>query len=213
MCGSSVILSKLTSMFEWILYIIESGGYIGIFLLMVLENIFPPIPSELIIPFAGFAAAKGELNIIVVFIVTVLGGLVGAIPWYVLGHLYGLRRLERLSAKYGRILTLTTNDIDSAHKWFRKHGHLAVLFGRLVPTVRTLISVPAGMARMPLSTFVMYTVLGTAMWNSMLLFSGYVLESQYGQLAEYINAASNVVVISIISIYIYRVITYTHKRV
>mgnify|MGYP001557642819 FL=1 len=162
---------------------VEGGGYLGIFSLMILENIFPPIPSELVIPLAGFAAAKGKLNIIGVFIATVLGGLVGCLPWYILGRLYGIERLKKISEKFGRIITLTSDDIDSAQTWFKKYGHLAVLFARLAPTVRTLISVPAGIARMRLMSFLLYSLIGTMIWDSMLLFFGFVLESQYELIA------------------------------
>lgn len=195
-------------MFEWTLAIIESGGYVGIFVLMVLENIFPPIPSELVIPLAGFAAAKGDLNIVGVVLATTLGGIVGALPWYFLGRLYGLRRLKQLSLKYGRLLTLTPSNIDAAQLWFKKHGNLTVFFGRLMPTIRTLISVPAGIAHMPFIPFVVYSALGTFIWNCLLLFSGYVLESQYEKLAGPIDVLSNVIVALLFTIYIYRVVTY-----
>lgn len=199
-------------MFQWILGVMESGGYIGIFLLMVLENIFPPIPSEVVIPLAGFAAARGDLNIIGVTIATTLGGLVGCIPWYLLGRVYGIRRLRSLSKKYGRILTISPDDVDDAQTWFNRHGHLAVLFGRLMPTVRSLISVPAGIARMRFSTFVLYSLLGTLAWNIMLLFSGYVLESQYEKIAVYVDFFSNAIIVSFISIYVYRVVTYKTRE-
>ena len=195
-------------MFEWTLAIIESGGYVGIFLLMVLENIFPPIPSELVIPLAGFAAAKGDLNIVGVVFATTLGGIVGALPWYFVGRLYGLRRLKALSLRFGRLLTLTPSDIDSAQQWFNKHGNLAVFFGRLMPTIRTLISVPAGIAHMPFVPFVIYSALGTFIWNCLLLFAGYVLESQYEKLSGPIDILSNVIIALLISVYIYRVLTY-----
>lgn len=195
-------------MFDWIVHIIESGGYVGIFFLMILENIFPPIPSELIIPLAGFAAAKGDLNIIGVAIATTSGGIVGSLPWYILGRLFGVRRLKTLSGKFGRLLTLTADDIDAAQTWFKKHGHLAVFFGRLVPTVRTLISVPAGIAKMPMLSFLLYTFFGTAIWNMALLFLGYVLESQYDKVASYMDVLSNGVIVAFASIYIYRLITY-----
>lgn len=197
-------------MFEWVLHIIESGGYAGIFFLMVLENLFPPIPSELIIPLAGFSAAKGDLNIFGVLFATVLGGLAGCIPWYVLGRMYGIPRLKKLSKKFGRILTLSADDIDGAQSWFKKHGHIAVFFGRLVPTVRTLISVPAGIARMPFGPFLLYSLFGTTIWTMMLLFFGYVLESQYDTMSVYIDFVSNAIIVAFISIYLYRVITYTN---
>lgn len=198
-------------MFSWILHIIESSGYLGIFFLMILETLFPPIPSELVIPLAGFAAAKGDLNIIGVIIATVSGGVVGCIPWYVLGRAFGITRLKKLSKRFGRVLTLSADDIDSAQAWFQKHGHLAVFFGRLMPTVRSLISVPAGIAHMPFVRFLVYSFLGTFIWSSMLLFAGYVLESQYDALSKYIDFVSNAIIVSFVSIYIYRVITYKNR--
>ena len=200
-------------MFQWILQIMESGGYAGIFLLMILETIFPPIPSELVLPLAGFAAARGDLNIIGVVIATTLGGLIGCTPWYLLGRLYGIRRLKQFSAKYGRWITLAPDDIDEAQAWFSKHGHLAVAFGRLMPTVRSLISVPAWIARMPFRTFMFYSFLGTAVWNILLLFSGYILESQYERIAGYVDFFSNAIIVSFVSIYIYRIVTYKKREI
>jgi membrane protein DedA with SNARE-associated domain len=200
-------------MFLWILQIMESGGYAGIFLLMVLESVFPPIPSELVIPLAGFAAARGDLNIIGIIIATTLGGLVGCIPWYLLGRMYGIRRLKRLSEKYGRVVTLNSEDIEHAQAWFNRHGHLAVFFGRLMPTVRSLISVPAGIARMPFLPFIFYSFLGTSIWTMMLLFLGYVLESQYEKISVYVDYLSNGIIIAFVSIYFYRVITYKKVRI
>ena len=191
----------------------ESGGYAGIFLLMVLESVFPPIPSELVIPLAGFAAARGDLNIIGIIIATTLGGLVGCIPWYLLGRMYGIRRLKRLSEKYGRVVTLNSEDIEHAQAWFNRHGHLAVFFGRLMPTVRSLISVPAGIARMPFLPFIFYSFLGTSIWTMMLLFLGYVLESQYEKISVYVDYLSNGIIIAFVSIYFYRVITYKKVRI
>ncbi len=199
-------------MFQWILHIMETGGYVGIFFLMILETVFPPIPLELVLPLAGFAAARGDLSIIGVLVATTLGGLVGCIPWYFLGRLYGLRRLRRFSEKYGRLLTLAPEDIDEAQAWFYRHGHLAVLFGRLMPTVRSFISVPAGIAKMPFIPFLFYSLIGTAIWNTLLLFSGFILESQYERISVYVDFFSNAIIISFISIYIYRVFTHTKRQ-
>lgn len=195
-------------MFDWILNVIEVGGYAGIFFLMVLENLFPPIPSEVIIPLAGYAAALGDLNIWVVIVVAVAGSLIGSLPWYCLGLYFSVPRLKRLSLSYGRLLTLSPSDIDAAERWFKTHGFLAVLFGRLVPTVRTLISVPAGIARMPLSTFVFYSLVGSTIWTATLAALGFLLETQYEKVADYLNPVSNAVVLLIVGIYLYRVITF-----
>lgn len=199
-------------MFQWVLQIVESGGYAGIFLLMVLETVFPPIPSELVLPLAGFAAARGDLNIILVIIVTTLGGLVGCIPWYLVGRLYGINRLKKISDRFGRWITLTPEDIDDAQAWFNRHGHLAVFFGRLMPTVRSLISVPAGIARMPFWTFMFYSLLGSATWNILLLFSGYVLESQYEKISKYVDFFSNAIIVGFVLLYLYRVLTHTKRK-
>lgn len=195
-------------MFDWTLGIIETGGYAGIFFLMIVENIFPPIPSEVIIPLAGYAAAEGELNIAAVVLVASLGAVAGSLPWYFLGRAFGLPRLRRLSLRYGRLLTLTPADIDAAESWFARHGQKAVLFGRLVPTVRTLISVPAGLARMPLYLFLAYSFVGSALWTTLLAGLGYWLNSQHELVADYLNPVSNLIVAAIVIAYIYRVLRF-----
>ncbi len=206
--GDTAILAR---MFDWILSVIESGGYLGIFFLMVLENLFPPIPSELVIPLAGFAAASGSLNIIAVVVVATLGAVVGALPWYYLARLFGIDRVKRLSARYGRALTLTGQDIDDAQAWFARYGTLAVLVGRLVPTVRTLISVPAGIARMPLPSFLLFTGVGSLVWTLALASLGYVLRSEYALVEDYLNPVSNGIVACIVLYYIYRVLTFRSR--
>lgn len=195
-------------MFNWILHIIESGGYGGIFFLMVLENIFPPIPSEVILPLAGFAAARGDLHIVSVILVATCGAVAGCLPWYVLGRIFSTSRLKRLSARYGRLLTLSPDDIDGANRWFTRHGQKTVLFGRLIPTVRTLISIPAGIARMPLGSFLLYSFVGSAIWTTALVFVGYILQSHYDAVSRYVNVVSDGIVLLIIAVYLYRVITF-----
>ncbi len=199
-------------MFEWILYVIETGGYAGIFSLMVLENLFPPIPSEVIIPLAGYAAAEGEMHIAVVILVASLGAVVGALPWYLVARMFGAVRLKRLSTRYGRLLTLSPEDIDAAEAWFTAHGHTIVLFGRLIPTVRTLISVPAGIARMPFLKFLTYSFIGSALWTTLLALLGYYLESQHDKVAAYLDPVSNAIVVLIIAVYLYRVMTFKTTR-
>lgn len=187
---------------------IESGGYAGIFFLMVLENIFPPIPSEVVIPLAGFAAADGELSLPLVILFATLGAVVGCIPWYVLGRVFGITRVKALAARFGRVLTLEPHDVDRAQGWFGRHGRAAVFFGRLVPTIRTLISVPAGIARMPFVPFVLYSFAGSAIWTTLLASLGYMLQSQYGRVEAYLDPVSNGVIFTIIAIYLYRVVTF-----
>jgi membrane protein DedA with SNARE-associated domain len=140
-------------LFDWLTDVIADGGYLGIVFLMLAENLFPPIPSELIMPLAGFVAAQGEFNVVLVVLAGSLGSMLGALPWYYAGRWVGEARMRAFAARYGRWLTLDEKEIGKATDWFEKHGRVAVLLARLVPTVRTLISLPAGMARMPLVPF------------------------------------------------------------
>jgi len=162
-------------MFDWLKGIVESSGYVGIALLLLAENVFPPIPSELIMPLAGFTAAQGELNLVLVLLSGTLGSMAGALLWFWVGLKLGVERLKRLSARHGRLLTLSPEDVDKASDWFRRYGALAVLIGRLAPVVRTLISVPAGMAKMPLLKFLVFSTVGTTGWNTLLVGAGYML--------------------------------------
>ncbi len=198
-------------MFDWTLHIIETGGYAGIFFLMVLENIFPPIPSEVIIPLAGYAAAAGEMNIFLVILVVSLGTVAGVLPWYILGRMFGIKRLKRLSLRYGRALTLTPEDIDAAEVWFHRYGRKAVLFGRMIPTIRTLISVPAGIAKMPVWSFLLYSFIGSLLWSTLLALTGYFLQSQHDKIGNYLDPISNAIVALIFATYFYRVITFKKK--
>lgn len=195
-------------MFDWIVSIIESGGYAGVFFLMFLENVFPPIPSEVIIPLSGFIAASGHLNGWGVLLAAALGSLLGAIFWYGIGRWFGIDRLKYFSRRYGRILTLSEEDIDKASLWFQRRGKSAILIGRVIPTVRSLISVPAGITRMPVAPFVLYSTVGTVVWTGALLLSGYLLQSQYAKVESFVNPVSNAVVAAIVGYYLYRVITF-----
>lgn len=195
-------------MFDWITGIVRQAGYVGVAVLMLLENVIPPIPSELIMPLAGFTAARGELSMVVVVLAGTAGSVVGALFWYFVGRRLGLDRLKRLAARHGRWLTLSPADVDRADKWFGRHGRRAVFFGRLVPTVRTLISVPAGINGMPLASFLAWSTLGTGLWTALLAGAGYLLQSQYDRVADYLNPVSTAVVVLIVGAYLYRVATF-----
>ena len=195
-------------MFHSIVDIVSQGGYLGIFLLMLAENVFPPIPSELIMPLAGFVAARGELNIFIVILVGTAGSVVGALPWYYAGVLFGKERLKRLAAKHGRWLTVSPGDIDKASAWFERHDAAAVFFGRLIPAIRTLISVPAGGVKMPMLPFLLYSTVGSLIWSSFLALTGYLLQSQYEVVQHYVDPVSKAVVYTVIAVYIYRFIRF-----
>lgn len=195
-------------MFDWITAAVQQTGYIGVFFLMLAENVFPPIPSELIMPLAGFTAAQGQLNIVLVIIAGTAGSLLGALLWYYVGHWFGRKRLKRWASKHGRWFTLTPDEIDQAFDWFHRHAGASVFFGRLIPTIRTLISVPAGIANMGLVPFLAYSAVGTALWTALLAAAGYLLESQYQTVEHWLNPVTNVVLGLIVVVYIYRVVTF-----
>jgi len=199
-------------MFLWILNIVESGSYTGIFFLMFLENLFPPIPSELIVPLAGYLAREGQFDIFLVILVSGAGTVLGLFPWYLLGRFFSVARIKKLAKRFGRVVTLSGSDIDFANTWFNKYGFKAVFFGRVVPTIRTLISVPAGIIKMPVLPFLLYSFLGSLLWISGLAGLGFVLSDHYKKVENYLDPASNLVVISIVGIYIYRVITFKNDE-
>ncbi|MGH8002368.1 MAG: DedA family protein [Brasilonema sp.] len=187
-------------MLEWITNTINSLGYWGIALLMFLENVFPPIPSELIMPLAGFTAraTPEKLNVIGVFFAGLLGSVLGALVWYYPGKYLGEGRLQVWADKYGKWLSISSKDIIKAKRWFDRQGGKAVCIGRLVPGIRTLISVPAGISNMHLLPFMFYTTLGSAVWVGLLTYSGYALGGQYKLVDEYLAPVSKIVVVVLI---------------
>lgn len=195
-------------MFDFITDFLEKSGYLGVFALMALENIFPPIPSEMIMPFAGFVAARGDLNVVGVLIAGTAGSVAGALPWYYAAKVYGCERLRKLADRKARWLTLTSEDIDKSLDAFRKHGRKAVLFGRLVPAVRTLISVPAGLSNMSLGQFLLYSSIGSLAWTGLLTAAGFLLEDNYQAVAKYVDPISKTVLGALLAWYVYRVVTY-----
>ncbi|MAY27956.1 MAG: DedA family protein [Aurantimonas coralicida] len=192
----------------------ETLGPFGIALLMFLENVFPPIPSELIMPLAGYQSASGQMSLVTVILAGTVGSLLGVIPWYYAGRFVGERRLKRFTERHGRWLTMAPEDVDAADRWFRKYGIAAVLFGRLVPAVRTLISVPAGIAKMSFLTFLVFSAIGSAAWTTLLAYAGYALGQNYEAVESYVGPVSNAVLIAIVGFYIYRVATFdrSHTR-
>jgi membrane protein DedA with SNARE-associated domain len=185
-------------MVEWITNTMNSLGYLGIGLLMFLENIFPPIPSELIMPLAGFTVAQGKLNFGMVILAGVLGTLLGTLPWYYAGKILGEQRLKSWADRYGRWLTISSRDIARADSWFDKHADKAVFFCRLVPGIRTLISLPAGISGMHLVPFLLYSTLGTLLWVSLLTYAGYVLGDNYELVEKYLAPVSKIVLTTVV---------------
>ncbi len=188
---------------EWILMVMDKLGLVGVALMMFLENVFPPIPSELIMPAAGFAAAIGEFSLISVIIAGTIGSVLGALPLYYLGSRLDETRLIRLTERYGKYLLITPKDIISAQAWFDRHGKTVVFFGRMIPAIRSLISIPAGMARMSLLPFLMLTAMGSMIWSALLAYAGFVLGANYEKVGIYIESVSHYVVLLMVLIFSY----------
>ena len=179
-------------MFAWITKVIAQLGYAGVAALTFLENVFPPIPSELVIPLAGFVAARGELRLVWVIVAGSAGSLAGAVLWYWIGRRIGERRLRAWVDRHGRWLTIEPEDLDRSQAWFQRHGNAAVFLGRLLPGVRTFISLPAGFAAMPLPAFLLYSALGTVVWTAALAYAGVVLQANFALVGRYIDGAAYV---------------------
>jgi len=192
-------------MAEWVIDTIYSLGYLGIVLLMFVENVFPPIPSEVIMPLAGFMVTQGKLSFAGIVAAGTVGSVLGALPLYYVGRLINERSLKELADRHGRWLTISRKDIERAKEWFDKHGPATVLLCRLVPAIRSLISIPAGIARMNLALFLAYTTIGTALWTGLLAYLGYFLGSNFARVSEYLDLISWVVGAAIVLIYIVRV--------
>jgi membrane protein DedA with SNARE-associated domain len=183
-----------------------STGYFGIVLLMFVENVFPPIPSEVIMPLAGYMAAQGTLSLFGIIVAGMTGSVLGALPLYYMGRKLGEDRLKQFADNHGRWLTLSRKDIERAKGWFDRHGGAAIFFCRLIPGVRSLISIPAGIARMKILPFLAYTATGTAMWAALLAYLGYFLATEYTQVSEYLDPVSWIVFGAVGVLYFVRVI-------
>ncbi|RAY11337.1 DedA family protein [Actinomadura craniellae] len=174
----------LSGIAGWAASVIETMGAFGVGLLIALENLFPPVPSELILPLAGFTASQGQVNVIAVIVAATAGSLAGALLLYWLGAALGHDRAIRWA---DRVPLVDPRDLERATAWFEDHGRKAVLFGRLIPVVRSFISIPAGTERMPLGRFCLYTVVGSAVWNTLFVTIGYVLGEKWQQAEKFAN--------------------------
>lgn len=196
---------------EWITTFMSDYGYVAIFLLVALENLFPPIPSEIILTFAGFLITSTRMNFVGVVIASTAGAVVGAIILYGLGVLLKKETIENiLDGKLGKILGFKREDVDKATKWFNSRGTLTVLFTRWIPVVRSLISIPAGISRMKLLPFTIYTTIGTAIWNILLVWIGEQAGANWTNAAHSINDITDilkyVVIVASIAIVVFIII-------
>ena len=191
-------------MIERFQQLIDTLGYFGVFLLLFIENIFPPLPSEVVAPFCGYAAARGELSIGGVIVAAVLGSMVGQMPWYYAGWVLGRKRIVALSARYGRWLTVTPHEVERVFDWFHRFGPASVFFGRMVPAIRAVISLPAGIAHMSLVSFLAFSLAGTTLWMGGLAYAGYRLGQNYQQVEVYMGPGTKIVVALIVLVYVVR---------
>ena len=185
----------------WVLSIMEKLGYLGIAFLMFLDNIFPPIPSEIIMPSAGYTAAKGELTLIGVIIAGSIGSLLAAALLYWIGRKIPQHHLFTLVERYGKYLRISVADLEKSLAWFEKYGHRIVFFGRMIPAVRSLISIPAGMSKMPFVKFMIYSTFGTVIWTTFLAFLGYHF-SENQALMSLITQRVGYIILAVVILYI-----------
>jgi len=198
-------------MADWVIRLIEQSGYLGIAFLMFLETIFPPIPSEVIMPVAGVAAGQGKLHYGLVVASGTAGAMLGNIFWYLAARALGINRLEPIVRRWGRWLTVTWAELERAERWFRVNGTFFVFLGRLLPTVRSLVSVPAGLLKMRFRTFVLASTVGTAGWTALLAGAGYKLGENYREIDSVIGPAANAILVVLAVGYLYRL--WTHRNI
>ena len=191
-------------MSDWVIRLIEQAGYLGVAFLMFLETLFPPIPSEVIMPVAGVAAAKGKLSLGWVIASGTAGAMLGNIVWYLVARALGIIRLKPFILRWGRWLTIEWDEIVRAERWFGTRGWLIVGVGRLLPTVRSIVSVPAGLLKMRFLTFTIASTVGTALWTALLAGAGYLLGERYHNIDRVIGPVANGVIVAIIALYAVR---------
>ncbi|GAB6877453.1 DedA family protein [Thermaerobacter litoralis] len=181
---------------DWLTQVVERWGYLGLVAVVALENVFPPIPSEVVIPFAGFLTTFGALTLPGVIVASTVGSLLGAMVLYGAGRALGRRRLEAFTRRYGHYLGIHVEHVEKAENWFSRYGSWAVLAGRVVPIVRSLISIPAGLAEMPVAVFVLYTLAGTLVWNTALAAAGAALGAAWPLVEEWVRAYQHVLLVA-----------------
>jgi membrane protein DedA with SNARE-associated domain len=206
----STTAPQLDGIVGWVVDLMEALGAPGVGLAIALENVFPPLPSEVFLPLAGFAAARGDLSLVAAIVWTTLGSVVGALALYGLGAALGR---ERLRAIVDRMPLVDVADVDKAEAWFARHGTKAVFFGRMVPLVRSMISVPAGVERMSPVLFLALTAAGSLIWNSVFVVAGYQLGENWHIVESYAGILSRVVLVAVaIAVVVFVVLRIRRKR-
>jgi len=197
------LVAVLGDLAAWVQDVIEQLGALGVALLVILENVFPPIPSEIVLPFAGFVAQRGDGSVSVMILAATVGAVIGALVLYAIAALIGQVRLAAFIERFGRWFGVKPTDLARAEAWFDRHAVAAVLLGRCVPLIRSVVSIPAGFRRMRLVPFIVYTAMGSAVWNTALVGAGAVLGNQWDNVEPYV-AVLQYVVIAVIVLFVVR---------
>lgn len=198
---------------QFILHVIEQFGYFGVFFLILIENVFPPIPSEVILLISGFFSSYTSLSVFYMILASTLGSFLGAIILYYIVKIFNKERLKKIvNGRLGKILFLKENDIDKADEWFDNKGNKSVFFCRFVPIVRSLISIPAGMSEMPMGKFIIYTICGSMIWNTVLICLGYRLGSNWEYVLTILDKYQMVVIVILVIIFGYVIIKFYRKK-
>ncbi|MFD1019533.1 DedA family protein [Thalassobacillus hwangdonensis] len=197
---------------SWLTEIMSEYGYMGIMFLIAFENIFPPIPSEVILTFGGFMTTASDLTIFGVVISATAGSVIGAVVLYMIGLQLDVARLEKITDRWGHILRLKKNDIHKADAWFDKYGPWTVFFCRFVPLIRSLISIPAGMSNMNVGLFLLFTSLGTLIWNVVLVYLGASLGGSWDVIVEYMDIYARVIYILLFILVSILIIVFVKRR-
>lgn len=196
---------------QWIQQAVDQLGYFGVAVLMFAETVFPPLPSEVIMPLAGLRAARGTLSLPGVIVAGACGAMTGNVAWYLVARAIGVRRLRGLVDRHGRWLTLDWNDVEHGQTWFRRHGAAFVCVGRMVPTVRSIVSIPAGLLRMPFPRFFVWSTLGTTAWTAALAIAGNLLGQRYTAVDRYVGPVSAGIILVLAAWYLWRVATWGRR--
>lgn len=199
-------------MTQFILHLIESAGYWGIALLMALENVFPPVPSEVIMGFGGIAVAHGRMDFALLLAAGTAGSVAGNYVWYLVGRYVGLDRLRPFVERWSRWLTVDWHDLERLNRFFAVHGGKTVLIFRVLPAFRTMISLPAGLTRMPQWKFLAATAIGTGVWNGLCAALGYWLGRHFTVFERFTGPAAIALFVGVVGWYLYRVVTWRPSR-
>lgn len=197
---------------DWIHEFLEQYGSLGVGFLMLVENIFPPIPSEVVMPWAGYAVSQGDVSFLAAITAGSVGSFAGAIFWYLVARKIGRERLGRWADRHGAWLTISRRDLDRTERWFEHWGSAAVLLCRLVPGLRTLISIPAGVAEMPWARFSFFTAIGTVIWTALLAVIGWWLGDNYSDLASPLSWVSTAVIAVLFIVWLVRLVQQHRHR-